>query len=69
MHDHAHIGHSHGPHDHGHGHSHGLSGPLSLVLGLALLANLLLVIVEFVAGYMGHSIALVSDGVPICAKP
>jgi cobalt-zinc-cadmium efflux system protein len=64
MHDHAHYGgHSHGGHGHGGAHSHGLSGPLSLVLGLALLANLLLVIVEFVAGYMGHSIALISDGV------
>ena len=40
-----------------------MSGPLTLVLGLALLANLFLVIVEFVAGYLGHSISLVSDGV------
>lgn len=36
---------------------------MTMVLGFSLLANLLLVIVEFIAGYVGHSLALLSDAV------
>src|SRR5487761_667329 len=54
--------HSHGPH-HAEGHSHGHAAGSSGVLGGAMAATLALVVVEFVAGTMGHSIALVSDGV------
>jgi cobalt-zinc-cadmium efflux system protein len=57
MHFHAH---SHGEgHSHSHGHHAGSSG----VLGSAMIATLALVVVEFAAGTLGHSIALVSDGV------
>src|ERR1700722_19063584 len=69
MHDHA-----HGPegHNHDHGHGHGLGGHshvslpaegMTLILGGAVLATFTLVGVELVAGYAGHSIALVSDAV------
>src|SRR5579864_5576879 len=54
--------HSHG-HHHAEGHSHGRAAGSSGVLGGAMAATLALVVVEFVAGTMGHSIALVSDGV------
>lgn len=36
---------------------------MTLTMGLAVVATLVLVAVEFVAGYLGHSIALVSDGI------
>jgi cobalt-zinc-cadmium efflux system protein len=36
---------------------------MTLTMGLAVVATLTLVGVEFVAGYFGHSIALVSDGI------
>lgn len=54
--------HSHG-HHHGEGHSHGHAAGSSRVLGGAMVATLVLVAAEFAAGTMGHSIALVSDGV------
>ncbi|HEV2315631.1 MAG TPA: cation diffusion facilitator family transporter [Candidatus Acidoferrales bacterium] len=54
--------HSHG-HHHAEGHSHGHAAGSSGVLGGAMVATLALVVAEFVAGTMGHSIALVSDGV------
>ncbi len=59
MHFHAH---SHGE---GRSHSHGASsfGIFGGVLGGAMLATLALVAAEFTAGTLGHSIALVSDGV------
>jgi len=65
-HDHSHDhGHGHG-HDHGPGaHSH-VALPaegMTLILGGAVLATFALVGVELVAGYAGHSIALVSDAV------
>ncbi|MGC1105970.1 MAG: cation diffusion facilitator family transporter [Candidatus Acidiferrales bacterium] len=50
-------------HNHGEGHSHGHGASSSGVLGSAMFATLALVIVEFAAGRLGHSIALVSDGV------
>ena len=37
--------------------------PMTAILGAAVLATLVLVFVELVAGFAGHSIALVSDGV------
>src|SRR5271170_7768605 len=67
---HAHD-HAHG-HDHSHGHSHGLGGHshvslpaegMTLILGGAVVATFALVGVELIAGYAGHSIALVSDAV------
>src|SRR5579864_7790320 len=51
--------HSHG-HHHAEGHSHGRAAGSSGVLGGAMAATLALVVVEFVAGTMGHSIALVA---------
>ena len=52
--------HAHSP---GEGHSHRHGAGSSGVLGGAMLATLALVVVEFAAGTLGHSIALVSDGV------
>src|SRR5471032_3074453 len=76
MHDDTHDSpehhHSHGhDHSHDHGHSHGLGGHshvslpaegMTLILVGAVVATFALVGVELVAGYAGHSIALVSDG-------
>jgi len=56
MHVHAHSG-------HGHDHGHGLAGSATGILGLAVVATLALVLVEMVAGYAAHSMALVSDAV------
>lgn len=56
---HAHQGHSHGAL----GHDHGLSGASATVLGSSVVATLVLVVAEFVAGYAGHSISLISDGI------
>jgi cobalt-zinc-cadmium efflux system protein len=53
--------HSHG-HDHP-DHAHGLGQAAAGVLGAAVAATIVLVIVEFVAGYAGNSMALVSDGI------
>jgi cobalt-zinc-cadmium efflux system protein len=66
MHLHAHggSGHRHDhDHAHGHGHGHGLGEGATGILGAAVVATLLLVVAELVAGYTGHSIALVSDAV------
>lgn len=54
MHSHAHA---HGEKSHSHG------SCSSAVLGSAMVATLVLVAAEFAAGTLGHSIALVSDGV------
>lgn len=54
--------HSHG-HHHGGVHSHAHAAGSSMVLASAMAATLALVIAEFAAGTIGHSIALVSDGV------
>ncbi len=51
---------------HGHGspnHEHGMGGSSTVILGLSLLATFTLVAVEFAAGYVGHSISLISDGI------
>jgi len=58
---HTHGGSSHSHDDHGHG--HGLGASATSVLGLTVLASLLLVLIEVVAGYAAHSIALLSDAV------
>jgi cobalt-zinc-cadmium efflux system protein len=70
---HSHDGHSHGhDHAHDHDHGHGLGGHshvslpaegMTLALGAAVVATFALVAVELLAGYAGHSIALVSDAV------
>jgi cobalt-zinc-cadmium efflux system protein len=46
-----------------HRHGHGLGERATGILGVAVAASLLLVVVELTAGYAGHSIALVSDAV------
>jgi cobalt-zinc-cadmium efflux system protein len=57
MHAHSHHGH------HSHAHDHGLAGSSTAILGLSVLATLALVVAEFAAGYAGHSISLISDGI------
>lgn len=54
--------HSHAHHSHG-GDSHGHAAGSSAVLGGAMVATFALVAAEFAAGTLGHSIALISDGV------
>lgn len=54
MHVHSHSGHSHGD---------ALAGNATGILGLAVVATLILVLVEMVAGYAAHSMALVGDAV------
>lgn len=66
MHSHSHDGHSHAGHhhhSHGHHHVHAVGERMTLTMGLAVVVTLGLVAVELVAGYVGHSIALVSDGI------
>jgi cobalt-zinc-cadmium efflux system protein len=64
MHVHAHDGAGHGhERGHEHGHAHGLGGGITGILGVAVVATLVLVAAEFVAGYAGHSLALTSDAV------
>lgn len=64
MHVHA-QGAQHESHAHSHGHLREAlhSKRMADVLGLAVVVTLVLVALEFVAGYLGHSIALVSDAV------
>lgn len=62
-HDHSHADHDHS-HDHaGHGHGHFAldKGKLGLSFKLGLGITLLFVVVEFVAGFLANSLALVSD--------
>lgn len=61
MHVHAHGVGGHGAHSHPH--SHGAGQQMTAILGTAVVATFALVAVEIVAGYAGHSIALVSDGI------
>ncbi len=58
--DQGEIASAHGPDHH---HPHGLGHAATRVLGGAVAATLVLVAVEFAAGYAGHSIALTSDAV------
>ncbi|MGA9882579.1 MAG: cation diffusion facilitator family transporter [Candidatus Acidiferrales bacterium] len=53
--------HSHS-HDHSH-HAHGLGQAVTGILGAAVAATVILVVVEFFAGFAGNSMALVSDGI------
>ena len=50
-------------HDHGHTHGFGVGEAVSGILGAAVVATLVLVAVEFIAAYVGHTIALASDAV------
>jgi cobalt-zinc-cadmium efflux system protein len=61
MHDHAHGGHGHSHHSHGH--AHGVGQVSTGLLGAAVVATGVLVATEFIAGYAGHSVALVSDAI------
>jgi cobalt-zinc-cadmium efflux system protein len=65
MHVHAHSAGSHERNrDHGsHHHAHDLGEAATVILGAAVVATLGLVVAEFMAGYAGRSIGLVSDGV------
>jgi cobalt-zinc-cadmium efflux system protein len=54
--------HAHG-HMHGHHHAHGFASNMSALLGAAVIVTFGLVAAELVAGYVGHSIALVGDAV------
>ena len=68
-HDHDHAGHDHGHnHDHGHGHAHGIGGhhhgPVNTGdwrYAVGLLVNLAFVAVEFGAGVISQSTALMAD--------
>jgi cobalt-zinc-cadmium efflux system protein len=53
--------HSHSEHTHSHGDA--LAGKATGILGLAVVATLILVLVEMLAGYAAHSMALVGDAV------
>ena len=54
---------AHRGHDHGHAHGFGPGEAVTGILGAAVVATLLLVAVEFIAAYVGHSIALASDAI------
>jgi cobalt-zinc-cadmium efflux system protein len=60
MHGHSHGGGEGGHHHHGHG---GLGESATGILAASIVATLILVVVEFAAGYAGRSIALVSDAI------
>jgi cobalt-zinc-cadmium efflux system protein len=71
VHVHSHR-HDHTTHEHGQRQGHGLGGHshahlpaegLTGILGAAVVATFVLVAVELIAGYAGHSIALISDAV------
>jgi cobalt-zinc-cadmium efflux system protein len=49
-------------HDHSQ-HSHGMGHAVTGILGVSVAATVVLVVVEFIAGYAGNSMALVSDGI------
>jgi cobalt-zinc-cadmium efflux system protein len=54
------MAHGHSTHHHGHGHQHGpVSYGRAFAIGIAL--NLTFVAIEFIAGTMAHSLALVAD--------
>jgi cobalt-zinc-cadmium efflux system protein len=56
MHVHAHVAETHG-------HAQGMPEKLTGILGIAVLVTLVLVAAELAGGYLGHSIALVSDAI------
>ncbi len=55
------MGHQHSGHHHQHSHGHGAVSVSSAVMGSAVAATLTFVIVEALAGWLGHSLALLSD--------
>jgi cobalt-zinc-cadmium efflux system protein len=55
--------HAHARSQYGHDHGHGLAERATGILGLAVVATLILVLIEIAAGYAAHSMALVSDAV------
>ena len=57
-----HHSHDH-DHDHDHGHSHDHRGQNKKVLKIALVITFITMILEFVAGFMGNSLALISDAI------
>ena len=66
--DHPHNDHEHehGVHDHGHGHSHGghhhhAPADMSRAFAIGVGLNTLFVVVEVVAGFLAHSMALLAD--------
>jgi cobalt-zinc-cadmium efflux system protein len=61
MHLHSH-GHGHAEHGHSHSHEHGAALSAGVLAG-SLAVTVLLVILEFAGGILGHSISLVSDAV------
>jgi cobalt-zinc-cadmium efflux system protein len=71
MHDHLHNvapgagghEHGHGVHLDSHGLAHGTAGGMTAILAASVVATFVLVFGEFVAGYLGHSIALISDAI------
>ncbi len=50
-------------HDHEHGHSHDHRGQDKKVLKIALVITFITMIAEFVAGFIGNSLALISDAI------
>jgi cobalt-zinc-cadmium efflux system protein len=48
---------------HSHGQVHGMAGSSTVILGASVVGTLVLVAVEFGAGYAGHSMALISDAI------
>src|SRR4051812_13949570 len=55
------MGHQHSGHHHQHSHGHSAVSVSSAVMGSAVAATLTFVIVEALAGWLGHSLALLSD--------
>lgn len=55
--------HSHGHGEHAHHHDHGLGSAATGILGAAVVATVVLVVIELTAGYAAHSVALESDAV------
>jgi cobalt-zinc-cadmium efflux system protein len=55
------MGHQHSGHHHQHAHGHGSVSVSRTVMGAAVAATLTFVIVEAFAGWLGHSLALLSD--------
>ena len=62
-HDHAAHGHSHarGHHHHGGGHHHHIPADMGSAFAIGVTLNTLFVIVEVVAGFLSHSMALLAD--------
>ena len=59
-HEHHHHDHDHGHHHHHHHHTHAIER-LSTIYIVAVALNLAFVVVEAVAGFIGHSLGLLSD--------